>query len=443
MTVIIPFLLVCSMPVTLTACQNGSDGSSPTAESSAVSAATDGTGETVGPTNAEHTAGTTAGTETAASAGTDTEAPVSSDSVGRTTAKATAAAVRTTAQTESAGKNRIDFTDKSPVNLYGRILWSGRAYASVPGFSWTNSGFEVTFEGDRLTAEFGSGQGNQFWNITVDGDRPKLICVSGPGEVTLVRDLGKGIHTVRMEKSSEGYTVQSIISLSTSANGRFYTPSKKPKRRILFIGDSITAGIGTVNETVDGNTCLQDGLKTYEALLSTAFSAESQVLALSGQAVCQRLSENGKTEPGIMREVFTHDNYWINRSAEYDFSWVPDVVVINLGTNDDAARVSESDFLAGVREYVRLVRTHYPKTKIVWAYGIMNYRFRDALEAFIPGLSSEGIGDVYFVPLKYQGAYGGTGYENHPGVKGHQMMATEIAPVIEEITGWRCGSFYG
>ena len=226
MTVIIPFLLVCSLPVTLTACQNGSDGSSPTAESSAVSAATDGTGETVGPTNAEHTAGTTAGTETAASAGTDTEAPVSSASVGRTTAKATAAAVRTTAQTESAGKNRIDFTDKSPVNLYGRILWSGRAYASVPGFSWTNSGFEVTFEGDRLTAEFGSGQGNQFWNITVDGDRPKLICVSGPGEVTLVRDLGKGIHTVRMEKSSEGYTVQSIISLSTSENGRFYTPPK-------------------------------------------------------------------------------------------------------------------------------------------------------------------------------------------------------------------------
>lgn len=53
------------------------------------------------------------------------------------------------------------------------------------------------------------------------------------------------------------------------------------------------------------------------------------------------------------------------------FSWKPQVVVINLGTNDWAR--TQAEIQENVRGLLALVRQKNPDAAIVWAYGAMDH----------------------------------------------------------------------
>ena len=126
----------------------------------------------------------------------------------------------------------FDFNNEEHIN------WYGRTYVDEGnGEHWFNhsaSGFEVTFKGTTLTAQFRATNYTGTWNpvlgVYVDGEsEPKNATVISLTEqkttVALAEGLPEGLHTVKVLKRSEGQSSEnSLIELTT--DGDFYTPPK-------------------------------------------------------------------------------------------------------------------------------------------------------------------------------------------------------------------------
>lgn len=128
-----------------------------------------------------------------------------------------------------------------------------------------------------------------------------------------------------------------------------------------------------------------------------------------------------------------------NDDIEYDFSsWTPDLVVINLGTNDTGAQGSTTaEFLSGARKWINFIREKYPNAKILWAYGVMNQDNVQRIQDTVKYFNDNGDKNIYFKELTLMnGAVDGVGGGGHPTVATHKKTADELEPVIKQIMGW-------
>lgn len=77
--------------------------------------------------------------------------------------------------------------------------------------------------------------------------------------------------------------------------------------------------------------------------------------------------------------------------ATRDFSRaVPDVMVINLGTNDGASNVKTENYINAYHAFLDEVRTRYPDTFIVCALGPMVLKLQPAVEQVVQQRQQDG-----------------------------------------------------
>ena len=443
--------------VTLAACGNAPENSGDSTPESSTTTTTGATGDstTDNGTGDSTTEATSSGSEsaTAPTAGTagsgngdqpsSATRPTATKTADGSTVKTTEKTKTTTTTATTGGattvrETKVTFDDATLVNLYGRVYWAGNKWASTPWFGWTCSGFEVIFEGTYLQTEVQVNSATaQYWNIYVDGRESYKISIHQNGKVVLAEGLSDGIHTVKVEKATERWASTGFQYLATSEGGGFLPVSPMPERKILMIGDSITAGYGTDKEydlLTDWQTQhLHNGNKTYGAYLSQAFEAQNQILGCSTYGIKQNADE--AHGPSVMRSIFLKTDYNKDASRDYDFDWVPDVVIVNLGTNDEAAGVSESAVAQAAADYIRLIRSKYPDAAVIWAYGVMGRRYLNTFRTMVQELNAEGMTDVYFQALDTQKA-DAVGLDGHPSPLTHKRMAQTLIPLIERITGW-------
>ena len=96
-------------------------------------------------------------------------------------------------------------------------------------------------------------------------------------------------------------------------------------RRLAIVGDSITAG-----NQIDPATCAADHLGTYGARLCQRYNADCQTLAISGKGLFKNCCDDDVTMSTLRQRTIVGypDLLW----SDEDF--VPDAVVLALGTND-------------------------------------------------------------------------------------------------------------
>lgn len=125
---------------------------------------------------------------------------------------------------------------------------------------------------------------------------------------------------------------------------------------------------------------------------------------------------------------------------DWDFSrWIPDMVLINLGTNDfghDSGPAWEAAFTATYVQFVAnaTARYHAPKLPIFVAQGPMNCGapLKAALEKAISGINGAG-GNAHFLDVC---GPPNDGCGGHPGVRGHRGMFEMAQPQIAAVMGW-------
>src|SRR6185437_9930940 len=140
-------------------------------------------------------------------------------------------------------------------------------------------------------------------------------------------------------------------------------------RWIEFVGDSITCGYGVLGP--DQSSCFSNDTEAetrgWAALTAQAFGAAHSAIAYSGKGV---IRNNGGDTTELMPVLF--ERTLVDAADAWGFtSYTPDVVVIDLGTNDFAQGDPGQAFVTGYEAFVAQIRGHYPDAWIVVAQSPM------------------------------------------------------------------------
>ncbi|MGN7999009.1 GDSL-type esterase/lipase family protein [Sphingomonas sp. 22176] len=210
-----------------------------------------------------------------------------------------------------------------PLHAGGRVTADGR-------LGWPGVYFEGRFKGTAVTVSVEAD--TDHLAVLIDGVERAVL--EKPGKVQRRFDgLADGEHVIRVEKLTEtqrGYS--RMIGVTT--NG---TPLAPPvhARQVEFIGDSHSVGYG---DTATTRNCtpekVHDTTNTQLAfgpLLAKKWDADYRVIAFSGRGVVRNYAGGnpGETLPVLYPRAIPGEP-----AAAVQDGWKPQLIVINLGTND-------------------------------------------------------------------------------------------------------------
>lgn len=295
---------------------------------------------------------------------------------------------------------------------------------------------EVAFTGSFLEIEVNDEMrfgGHNFIEVIVDGGTPQRIQLKANNNVILISDsLEKRQHTLLICKDTEsamgyiefvGISCESVIAV------------KPKKRRIEFIGDSITCGNGSDESQVKcGEGTWYDQHNAYMSfgpLVSRAFQADWQLSSVSGIGLTRSCCGLETTMP----QVFDRINFAVD-GPKWKFPTQPDVVVITLGQNDGIQ--DSTDYCSTYVEFIQQVRKVYKRATIVCSTSPMaNEKLQGQMNRYVPAVTAamHRLGDLNIHPFLYKNSYR-SGCFFHPTVAEHKLMSMELIPFIAEVTGW-------
>ena len=213
-----------------------------------------------------------------------------------------------------------------------------------------------------------------------------------------------------------------------------------PQHRLEVIGDSISTGYGNESHSKEEHfsPLTQNAYFTYGDITARALGADYVCVAWSGRCMWPK-----NTIPELYDRTLPQD-----KASVWDFAkWTPDVVVINLATNDFAGGPpDEAGWTQGYEAFISRVRKHYPHAEIYCAVGPMMGDWgkgkplttvRLYLARIIADEQAAGDTKVHFIEFPGQDiAKNGVGADWHPTVKTHEAMAQQLTAVIRKDLHW-------
>ncbi|HEY4324086.1 MAG TPA: SGNH/GDSL hydrolase family protein [Mucilaginibacter sp.] len=317
---------------------------------------------------------------------------------------------------------RIDFSDP----LKPRI-WAPGVY------------IEVKFKGSKceilINDEVAGGNNHNYLEIIVDGKNPYRIQLSDKTNVIKLPDsLADTEHTVMICKDTESNTGY-IDFVGFRCEQLLLLPAK-PKKKIEYIGDSITSGTGMDLSVVPcGKGQWQDqhnAYMSYGARTSRNLNAQWHLTAQAGVGLIHSCCNMNI----VMPQIFDKD-FFRKDTVEWDFKkYQPDVVTICLGQNDG---IKDSTLFCGAYvDFIKTIRKHYPNTAIICLTSPMaDQKLTSALQNYLTGITSymNARGDKnvykYFFSRRYY-----SGCDGHPDMAEHQLIAEELTAYIKQLKGW-------
>jgi archaellum component FlaF (FlaF/FlaG flagellin family) len=320
----------------------------------------------------------------------------------------------------------------------GRIIIdSESAQYLYPGTS-----FSTEFTGTAISGKFNP-VAAYYW-VEVDDQEPFKICTSkknnrvpnseqNPATFWLARGLEDGNHTVRVTLCSEGlYKNPKFYGFVIEDDAELTKPAEKSVK-FEFIGNSITCGYGTeVTDRSPFNDSTSNFCHSFAYKTTKEFNAECMVVARSGIGVYRNYGN--QADFGIMPDVY--EKSWLSSSTTWDFSqYTPDVVFINLGTNDvwNMDTFSEEDFETAFRNFLNTVISHYPNSKYILLTGcMMNGAGLTKVKAILNAIQSDYNSESHpFYRFDFK-TVAGTGADWHPCAAQQDKMGTDLIKFLKD-----------
>lgn len=329
-----------------------------------------------------------------------------------------------------------------PVHVGGRVIAEPDGALS---FGWPGVYFEGRFEGEGVRVRFDAPE--EYMRLLIDGQERLVFKRLGAVDVTL-EGLAPGAHLVRLEKLTE----------SQSGGGRFIgfypvgqatpLPIAARARQIEFIGDSYTVGYGNTSTT---RTCTQveihDRTDTQQAFgprVANRFGADYRINAYSGYGVIRNYDGGVRDQslPIIYPRLKPDAPEAIAAPGE---GWRPQVIVINLGTNDfstplhaDERWPNDRAFRAAYRDryaaFVAELHATYPQARFILmgadAFIGEVEQVARAVNAASPGLAT---------PLPFEGL-DVEACDWHPSLADEVVLAALIEGAINDLGVWAEGA---
>ncbi len=250
---------------------------------------------------------------------------------------------------------------------------------------------------------------------------------------------------VRLIKLSE--CTQSLMAVREIITDGTVAPLPEAGRRIEFIGDSITCGYGVEESDPEKGftTATENAEKSYAAIVSdrlgmdrilASFSGHGIVSGYTGDPAVRNMSE--LVPPYYEkagRNGYVLPSGRIAEEIPWDFSqFRPDVVVVNLGTNDlswCAGRPARNaEYRKQYAEFLKTVRKDNPEAEILCILGVMGEGLNDSMEAAVNDYrAATGDEKIRSLTLREQdGKRNGYGANYHPS----EQTQRELADIVTE-----------
>lgn len=326
-----------------------------------------------------------------------------------------------------------------------RIVVVGRTLSRGNALVWTYPGvqFHAVFEGTSVALRTKPECG--FFVVQIDDGEPFKVESGTDSIISLADGLAPDQHRLAVTYAVEGLLFKpELHGLLLDAGCSLAARPELPSRRLEFIGNSITCGYG-IEDTVGMKRfsySTQNYWLTYEALVSRALGAQCQVVARSGIGIYRNCNGKRTGDAATMQALYPFTLFGTS-GTRWDFSrYQPDVVCVNLGTNDTTSPGYDANLLAAAfKKFVRTLRGHYPQAKIVLLTGTMlsGRRLSDVKRAqqfAVDDAHSRGDNAVYRFDFTPDDDSLGYGTHKHPSMRRHARMAEELLPFLRKITGW-------
>jgi hypothetical protein len=326
-----------------------------------------------------------------------------------------------------------------------------RGDADALTFAWSGSRISAHFSGTTAGVVLADASGKNQFGVFIDGklQPQKLATKSGEHAYLLGAGLSPGEHDVVLHRLTEANLGETkFLGFRFGKGGKLVSPGRASARRIEVIGDSISTGYG--NEGPD-KTChfspeTENHYLTYGAIAARAVGAELVTIAWSGKGV---FTNRGSAVDTIVMPVLWKRTLPERDDSRWNFAeYQPDVVVVNLGSNDFAPEVADySPFDRSYLAFIREVRAQYPKATIFcalgpalsdnWPEGRMALtNARRGVKGAVDALHEGGDARTFFVEFPVQTGENGYGCDWHPSLKTHELMGAELASELREKMGW-------
>jgi len=335
--------------------------------------------------------------------------------------------------------------DSPLIRYYGRWEMKDKTALTGQGATYIRAKFTGSSE---LRADL-TGKG-VFWEYSIDGAAFQRLEVKGNGSITLCKGLAKDKeHIVTLVRSTEGQAgISEFRGFILENGGRLVSPPLDKKRRLEFVGDSITAGAINLAPYNGKNYFVsEDGNMSYAPLLSRLLDADWSVVAKSGGGVVHNYAD-----PWLSNKPHAIDRYgWIffhdaisKDNPEWDSHKFPvDAVIVALGVNDFSdphRKPTKIEFCAGYNALLQKIRQMNPQAKIICLAPLPSHMPTELRTWIADSVRAQRDDKVYFVPLNDKapllGSEDYTDGRTHPNILGHIKVAAYLKDKISAIMEW-------
>lgn len=315
------------------------------------------------------------------------------------------------------------FDDWRSFKACGRVQYLGDGLACDS----TASGIEFTGYMKGIVEVEVDCNTDTYFTVFIDGERvEERIYADSETEFLTIADLGDepAEHTIRFLKQTEAHWSLALIK-NVVVTGYLLDPSYDKPYYIEFVGDSLTTGYGNIGNSQSsdpGSALWQDGTLAYPFLACEELDADYTIAACSGVGI-----DKGYTYFSI-DEFYEAASFDRDKKAKHYDPRVPDIIVINLGTNDKDNGSSESAFKEGAKNLILSLREQYgEQVPVVWAFDLGGYGCDDWIYEVIEELGGEDA-EIYTLTMTRNTS----GANGHPDLEGHVTAADELVSFIEE-----------
>ena len=310
-----------------------------------------------------------------------------------------------------------------------------------PRCTWPASTVAFTVSGGSVGVRL-KDNGKNFWQVVINGESTGVLALQ-PGEQVypVAKDLPPGRHTIELVKRTESFVgVTQVLGVVIDDGAKLW-PTPERVRRIEVIGDSISCGYGNeaASKEEKFSAATENAWLAYGAVGARAVEADYVCIAWSGK----KLWPDNSIVDLYGRTLATSDK------SVWDFArWTPDVVVVNLGTNDfnSKGNPDEAGWVAAYVEFIAQIRGRYPKAAVYCAVGTMMSDWPESrkprtvilgyLEKVIAQANAAGGAPVRLIDFGVQKKENGIGADWHPGAKTHELMGAQLAETLKRDLGW-------
>ena len=181
---------------------------------------------------------------------------------------------------------------------------------------------------------------------------------------------------------------------------------------------------------------------TYAALTARALKAQHVVVARSGIGIYRNYNGPKTGNADCMPRMYDQTLFGVE-TEKWDFTrYTPDVVCVNLGTNDVSTEPYDKTMLENAyRDFYYTLRAKYPNAKIVFLSGCAMVgqkleHMQYAMDGVVRQARLKGDTQVYRFDLSHQTGDLGYGAAWHPSKWQQEKMAGELTAYLRGLMKW-------